>query len=170
MAHHDHAAHGHGDHGDDEYDVHAHVSPVKTYVAVLGALFFFTGLTVLAYNVGLGEWNLAVAIIIASAKASLVITYFMHMKHDTRLNAVVFLSALVFGGIFLVYTMNDTQTRAMGGDEYNGAQRDIDNVGYAAGTAPGLVQAGAEVAPLPPLPEPAAAAPAEAAPEGEGTE
>ena len=68
---HDHDHHhgdDHDEHGDGYY-VHAHITPIATNLKVIGALFALTGLTVLAYYVRLGEWNLAVAILIASIKA-----------------------------------------------------------------------------------------------------
>lgn len=136
---------------DDDYDVHVHITPVKTYAAILGALLFLTGLTVLAYNVKLGELNLAVAILIAVIKSSLVITWFMHLKHDTKFHATVFLGSLAFIGVFLAYTMNDTMTRSQVDPDW-GSRIDRARGGYVAGSAPGLIEQGAEGAPLPNIP------------------
>src|SRR5580704_16125963 len=105
MAHeHDKEA-GHG-HGEDEFYVHAHVSSVKFYVGILAALMFFTLLTVGVASVHLGPLNLAVAVVIASIKATLVVTFFMHLKYDNKFNTTILISTLMFIGVFFVYTMN----------------------------------------------------------------
>ena len=60
------------------------VSPV-VYVGVFLALMVGTGLTVFAATVDLGMWNTPVALLIAVAKAMLVVLYFMHVKYSSRL-------------------------------------------------------------------------------------
>jgi cytochrome c oxidase subunit 4 len=62
-----------------------HVVPVPVYVAVFLALMVGTGLTVFAATVDLGMWNTPVALLIAVAKAMLVVLYFMHVKYSSRL-------------------------------------------------------------------------------------
>ncbi len=105
MAHHDH------DHDDGE--VHAHVSPVSFYGLILGILFVFTGLTFLLSLFHLGAMNLLVAVLIATTKATLVILYFMHLRYDAKFNALLLVGALMFAGIFLAYTINDTNYRGI---------------------------------------------------------
>jgi cytochrome c oxidase subunit 4 len=109
---HDHEKAADGEHGDDGFNVHAHVSSVKFYVGILAALMFFTLLTVGVASIHLGPLNLAVAVAIASIKATLVITFFMHLKYDNRFNAAILICTVMFIGVFFVYTMNDTDTRA----------------------------------------------------------
>jgi cytochrome c oxidase subunit 4 len=106
-----HEAHGHGD-GHDDGAVHAHISSVKFYVGILGALMVLTLLTVGIASIHLGPLNLAVAIIIASAKATLVLLFFMHLKTDNRFNGTIVICSLMFVGVFFAYTMNDTERRA----------------------------------------------------------
>jgi cytochrome c oxidase subunit 4 len=96
----------------DDGHVHAHVSSVKFYVGILAILVTFTLLTVAVASIHLGPLNLAVAIIIASAKATLVVMFFMHLKYDNRFNATIVICSLMFIGVFFAYTMNDTDTRA----------------------------------------------------------
>ena len=102
-----HDEHGHADDG----AVHAHISSVPFYVAIFLALLFFTVLTVGQSYVDLGKMNLLFVIIIATCKASLVVTFFMHLRHDNRLNSLFFLCGLLFIGVFFTYTMNDTDRR-----------------------------------------------------------
>jgi cytochrome c oxidase subunit 4 len=103
---------GHESHGGDEFYVHSHVASVKFYVGILAILIMFTLLTVGVASVHLGPLNLAVAIAIASAKATLVVMFFMHLKYDNRFNATIVICSLMFIGVFFAYTMNDTDTRA----------------------------------------------------------
>jgi cytochrome c oxidase subunit 4 len=123
MSDHDHD-HGHG-HGDaDDGGVHAHVSTVKLYLGVFVALILFTILTVLVASVHLGAANLAVAVIIASAKAALVCTFFMHLSHDNRFHALIVVATVMFIGVFFAYTINDTGHRGIesGIDPQSGAR------------------------------------------------
>jgi cytochrome c oxidase subunit 4 len=96
----------------DDGAVHAHIAPVKLYLGVFGALIFFTVITVAVSYVHLGAANLAVAILIATIKATLVVLFFMHLKDDSRFNALLLIGSLLFGGVFLAYTLNDTDHRS----------------------------------------------------------
>jgi cytochrome c oxidase subunit 4 len=100
----------HDTHADDGA-VHAHISSVPFYVAVFLGLLFLTGLTVGQSYVDLGKMNIVIVILIATLKASLVVTFFMHLKWDNKFNALVFLSTIFFIGVFFAYTMNDTDRR-----------------------------------------------------------
>lgn len=98
-------------HDHDDGAVHAHISSAAFYVAIFIALLFFTVLTVGQSYVDLGKANLITVIVIASLKASLVVTFFMHLRHDNKFNALMFVSGLLFIGVFFAYTMNDTDHR-----------------------------------------------------------
>lgn len=66
--------------GDSHADVSKHV---KLYIGVFAALFVLTIVTVLASRVELGQvGNVALALVIALAKASLVAAVFMHLKWE----------------------------------------------------------------------------------------
>jgi cytochrome c oxidase subunit 4 len=86
----------------------AHVIPPGVLLAVFAALMAMTAITVAVTWVDLGPWNLAAAMAIATAKASLVALYFMHLRYDQPFNALVFVSALAFLALFLVLTLMDT--------------------------------------------------------------
>ncbi len=101
------ADHAHADDG----AVHAHVSPSLFYVAVFVGLLVLTGLTVGQSYVDLGKLNIILVILIASLKASLVVTFFMHLRWDNKFNALIFISCIFFIGVFFAYTMNDTDRR-----------------------------------------------------------
>lgn len=99
----------HDDH--DEGNVHAHVAPAKLYWGIFFALIVLTVLTVGLAGIHLGKANLAIAIVVASIKAALVCTFFMHLSHDNRFHAIMLVSSVLFIGIFFALVMNDTSYR-----------------------------------------------------------
>ncbi|WP_394822700.1 cytochrome C oxidase subunit IV family protein [Pendulispora albinea] len=103
--------HDHGHHGGDDGAVHAHISSARFYVGIFATLVALTVLTVGLSYIHLGPLNLAVAILIASIKASLVVMFFMHLRYDNKFNALIFVCSLLFIGVFFAYTMNDTEHR-----------------------------------------------------------
>ncbi|MBK6697665.1 MAG: cytochrome C oxidase subunit IV family protein [Myxococcales bacterium] len=104
MSHHDH------EHADDGA-VHSHVSSTAFYAGIFLALVFFTVVTVAVSYVHLGPANLAVAIAIASVKATLVVLFFMHLRWDAKFNSLILVSTLGFIGIFFAFTFTDTEWR-----------------------------------------------------------
>ena len=109
---HDHDGHDHDDDGPYGVDeVHAHIGSYKQYIAVFLALIFFTLLTVGVASIHLGKANLAVAVIIASIKAALVCTFFMHLKDDNKFNSLILIAAITFIGVFFALTLNDVSYR-----------------------------------------------------------
>lgn len=99
------SAHTHNAHG-----AH-HVSSVQTYVTVFGALLFFTVVTYAVSFANLGPFSLPVAMLVATCKAFLVCTFFMHLKYDERFNLVIFASSLFFVGVFAFFTLVDLGSR-----------------------------------------------------------
>jgi len=125
-----HDGHDHDEHH-VEGAVHVHIHSIKFYAGILGILIFLTVATVATSLVdidgfiqpgtpqGAGGFNLALAMIIATIKAGFVVTFFMHLRDDSRFNALVFVGSVLFAGVFLAYTMNDTGHRGQG-DPYYG--------------------------------------------------
>ncbi len=91
----------------------SHVDSPKTYAAVLGALLFLTALTVTVSYINLGPINIFAALAIAGGKASLVILFFMHVRHSSRLTWMVFATGLIWLLILFVHTLSDYLTRGM---------------------------------------------------------
>jgi cytochrome c oxidase subunit IV len=97
--HHD-DPHGHG---------LAHVATIKTLIATGGTLLVLTIVTVLATKIDFGaNINLAVAMVIAVTKATLVILFFMHLRYDRLFHPVVFVSALLAASLFVGFTLMDS--------------------------------------------------------------
>jgi cytochrome c oxidase subunit IV len=86
----------------------AHVMPVKILVGIWIALMVLTFVTVAVTWVEMGALNLWVAMAIATLKASLVALYFMHLRYDRPINAIVFITALFFVMLFVGLALTDT--------------------------------------------------------------
>ena len=111
------AAHG-GDHEDHGL---AHTMPIWMLVAVLGALMFLTVLTVSVTSYDLGsQGNLIVAMVIATVKAGLVVTFFMHLLWDKKFHLILFLTAVLFVVLFLSMSITDRSEYQKNIDLYQG--------------------------------------------------
>jgi cytochrome c oxidase subunit IV len=95
-----------------EHSASEHKSPLTTYFAVWAALLVGTFLTYKAAYIELGQFNAAVALIIATTKALLVALFFMHLKGaNEKLLKLVVASTLFFLLILLTLSMTDYITR-----------------------------------------------------------
>lgn len=89
-----------------------HATSRKTYFIIWAILMIFTGLTVFAAHIDLGPYNAAVALTIASIKATLVALFFMHIRGTSEtLTKMVVISALFFLFLLLGLSMSDYLTR-----------------------------------------------------------
>jgi len=86
-----------------------HIVPVRILLAVWIGLMVLTMVTVAATWVELGRFNLWLAMIIATVKASLVALYFMHLRYDKPFNAIVLVGSLVFVMLFVGVAMMDVK-------------------------------------------------------------
>ncbi|MDB4961349.1 MAG: caa(3)-type oxidase, subunit [Myxococcales bacterium] len=98
----------HDDHHDDHHGI-SHTASVKVLLGTGGALLMLTLVTVLATKVDFGpNINLAVAMLIAVVKATLVVLFFMHLKYDKIFHTVIFLSAVLAAALFVGFTLMDS--------------------------------------------------------------
>ena len=98
--------HSHGHHGDQEGN--GHVSSLKVLFAEFAALMVLTIVTVVVARVPLGEWNLIVAMVIATIKATLVALFFMHLFYDKGFVRITFVVSLLFLSLFITFCLMDT--------------------------------------------------------------
>ncbi len=83
-----------------------HVLPHSVYLKVLVTLLVLTVITVWVAQYNFGNWNIIVAMFVASIKAALVALFFMHLKYEdpfTWIYAIIplFLLFILIGGVFL---------------------------------------------------------------------
>jgi len=85
----------------DHHDISKHV---RGYLIIGGTLLIGTILTVLASYVDLGHhWNIILALIIATTKASLVALYFMHLISErAMIYTVLGFTAFFFAGLMFL--------------------------------------------------------------------
>jgi cytochrome c oxidase subunit 4 len=90
--------------------VTAHIG-MRTYVAVFLALLVLTGVTVAAAFIHMGVLNNIVALGIACTKATLVLLYFMHLRHSPALTRLCVVAAILFFLTLVSLTMSDVISR-----------------------------------------------------------
>ena len=89
---------------------HAHGGPA-VYTRNLVALLILTTITVGAAYVDFGNGNIVIALGIASVKAILVALFFMHLRWEKPVNAIICLAGFLFLGIFLMFDLLDFSSR-----------------------------------------------------------
>jgi cytochrome c oxidase subunit IV len=104
-------AHTSDPHHREGYDF-AHPFPVWGLLAVFVALTILTVITVAQANFDLGNLDVAVTMVIATIKASLVMLFFMHLAFDKPFHLIVFLSSFVFVALFVILTLSDARMNA----------------------------------------------------------
>ncbi len=143
---------------------HSYAEAKKINTAVLAALLVLTAVTVAAAGIHFETpaVNTIVALAIASMKASLVALFFMHLRYEKPINAIIFLTGIAMLAVFLGLTLLDV--------DYRSQPRPANLKPPPGGFAFGVEQAkpaGAPASPAPGAPEQAASeAPAQPA---EGT-
>jgi cytochrome c oxidase subunit 4 len=85
-----------------------HVLPLALLLKVFGGLVLLTALTVYTGTMDLHGFDLTVALVIATCKATLVCLFFMHLKYDKPFIGMIFLLSILFVGLFLAFVTYDT--------------------------------------------------------------
>ncbi len=88
-----------------------HIVPPKVYLGIFASLMVLTAATVAAAFVSLGEFNIVIALAIATLKGSLVVLYFMHARYSPKRTQLVIICAVFWLAIMLALTMSDYSTR-----------------------------------------------------------
>ena len=76
-----------------------HISSDFLNWKVLLVLLIMTTISILAIRIHLGAYTVALALVLASIKVTIVLTYFMHLKFEN-----ILLRAMV-GGVFLLFAI-----------------------------------------------------------------
>jgi len=71
-----------------------------------------TGLTVFASYIEMGDFNIVVALVIATIKATLVVLFFMHLYYSSKLTKVTVIAAMFFLFLLLALSLTDYLTRS----------------------------------------------------------
>jgi cytochrome c oxidase subunit 4 len=76
-----------------------HISSDFLNWKVLLVLLILTTISILAIKMHLGAYTVALALLLASVKVTIVLTYFMHLKFENLL------LRLMVGGVFLLFAI-----------------------------------------------------------------
>lgn len=85
-----------------------HAVPLRILVGVFGALVVLTVVTVVASQLPTGSFEIWISMGIALVKSALVAAYFMHLRYDNPLYALVFSFGLLFVALFIGFALMDT--------------------------------------------------------------
>lgn len=88
-----------------------HISSNTSHLLVLGALLVLTAASVAVTSLEMGKYNTLVAMLIAGAKATIVLTWFMHLKFDNKIYAIFTAAVIVIFLLVLYVTFFDYSYR-----------------------------------------------------------
>jgi cytochrome c oxidase subunit IV len=97
------------DHGHSDGTDFAHPMPVPMLLGVFVALTILTFITVGQASFDFGSYDVMIVMGIATIKAALVAFFFMHLAFDKPFNVLLFLGSFVFVGLFVIFTLSDSQ-------------------------------------------------------------
>jgi len=81
------------------------------YLTIITTLLVLTGITVFAAFVNLGRFNIVVALLIATVKATLVVLIFMHAKYAPERTKLVIIAGIFWLALLLFMTLSDYASR-----------------------------------------------------------
>jgi cytochrome c oxidase subunit 4 len=90
-----------------------HVLPVRNYFYVYIALMVLLGATVGAAFINIEPFNFALTMIIAVAKAAMILLIFMHVRYSERLVWVFSTAAFLWLALLIAMSLNDYFTRGL---------------------------------------------------------
>jgi cytochrome c oxidase subunit IV len=85
--------------------------PLRTYYMVYAALLGLLVVTVAVAELHLGAFGIVLALMIAVAKAGLVLLYFMHLRYSSRLTWLFASAGFVWLLILFVFLLADYLSR-----------------------------------------------------------
>ena len=94
-----------------EHEHTEHIVSPGTYLAIILTLLALTGITVFAAFVDLGRFNIVVALLIATVKATLVVLIFMHAKYAPERRKLVIIAGVFWLALLLFMTLSDYASR-----------------------------------------------------------
>ena len=90
---------------------HNHITPVSTYLMVFAGLLVLMALTVYVGYADFGPFDKAVTLIVAICKASLIMLFFIHLRHSSGLVWIFGTMGFFFLIIMLLLSLGDYAAR-----------------------------------------------------------
>jgi cytochrome c oxidase subunit 4 len=107
-----------------EHEHTEHIVSPGMYLAIITTLLILTGLTVGAAFVNLGRFNIVVALLIATVKATLVVLIFMHAKYAPERTKLIIIAGIFWLALLLFMTLSDYASRV----DYRGVRYPISQI------------------------------------------
>jgi cytochrome c oxidase subunit 4 len=98
-------------HSDDSQSEHEEVG-YGIYILTWIALLVLTAITVTVAGMHLGSLSILVALAVAAVKATLVLSFFMHLRYERPLFRIMFLVVIITLAIFIGLTFLDPPFRS----------------------------------------------------------
>jgi cytochrome c oxidase subunit 4 len=95
-----------------EHRVSEHIVSPRVYAVIFLSLMVGTAITVWAAFQNFGKFNIVIALVIATIKATLVVLYFMHARYSPKRTQLVIVCSVFWLAIMLVLTLADYDTRS----------------------------------------------------------
>jgi cytochrome c oxidase subunit 4 len=92
--------------------VSEHIVSPKIYILIFMSLMAGTIITVVAAFQNYGKFNIVIALVIATIKATLVVLYFMHARYSPKRTQLVIVCSVFWLAIMLALTLTDYNTRS----------------------------------------------------------
>jgi cytochrome c oxidase subunit 4 len=89
----------------------SNIIPYRTFLIVLAALIVLALTSVALTQIYLGTLTIALALIIAVIKSSLVLRYFMHLKFESRMFSLGVIAVALLLGTVIIITFLDYLNR-----------------------------------------------------------
>ena len=89
-----------------------HIVSPKIYIVIFASLMLGTGITVWAAFQNFHQFNIVIALVIATIKATLVVLYFMHARYSPKRTQLVIVCSVFWLAIMLALTLSDYDTRS----------------------------------------------------------
>lgn len=86
---------------------HEHVTSFFNHGVVLVVLLTLTFLSVFVANINFGAFSVAVALLVASIKATTVLIYFMHLKFENLFMRLMVIGVFVLFALVIIITFID---------------------------------------------------------------
>ena len=102
----------------------------KVYVRTFGGLLLLLVLTVGANFVNLGPFNVAVALMISIAKATLILLFFMEVRYSPPMVWLFATAGFVWLLLLLIFTQSDYQTRAWSAQNWRSGTNGQDHIEF----------------------------------------
>ena len=84
-----------------------HIVPYRTFLLILAALLAFTFISIGVTSYNIGPFTVLAALVLATLKTILVLSYFMHLKFDVRMFAILVVAVLLLIGVVMFITFLD---------------------------------------------------------------